>query len=640
MIILMVSELNEIYNLSNDKAYLDSAIIIKDTKLWFNELETKYDKKVSKFTEIPKIAFTDMIANNIDTLILTNIWEISDKKYFYSNEYIQENDCIEPPIKDFTIANEFGGINNLTKFLKDLKHINFNIGIIFDFTNIAIDSNILLKNLSWFEVDEVKNFQIDTNSLFLEINDRFEIYTRFDKNVDNKFLIKNNSTKKSYVVKNSVNKLLHPIPNTAKINIVNSSMQNYILDLLVSFSKLIDVILIKSAYVLDYQEFLLKINQETSKNSLILMDENKVYENYLEDDYNLKYFNEEFLNLLVLEENENFRNLIKNILEFDPRILYQFFNYTIGIDLTTYDMDLQINDKLYGIMIIILGLPSKSIIHHERLSMSGIKKSKINDDIKFFKDNIVRRYEKDVQFMIDNQKMFLNVHNFHFYDFFDVYGEVNHNVIALSNYDDENKSLLAYNNQFSQISGWIKRTVAFTNIDNDNITKLQQMDIFDALNISNEDGYIIFQDHITKLEYIRSKDDIRSNGLYIKLNAYKYHLFVDIQEINNDLDIWEEVSVALNGEGIQNLETIYNEFLIQKRRDDKNLGNEEIITKNSLMKIKQIINEKLEENKKLQEEFTLMNYSKGKLDELLKIDQSLDDRNQQLKNLIYKLSKK
>ena len=106
------------------------------------------------------------------------------------------------------------------------------------------------------------------------------------------------------------------------------------------------------------------------------------------------------------------------------------------------------------------------------------------------------------------------------------------------------------------------------------------------------------------------------------------------------LDIWEEVSFALNGEGIQNLETIYNEVLIQKRQDDNKLRKQEIITKNSLIKIKQIINEKLEENKILQEEFTLMNYSKGKLDELLKIEQALDNRNQQLKNLIYKLSKK
>ena len=636
----MVSELNEVYNLSNDKTYLDSAIVIKDAKLWFDELEKKYNKSISKFTDIPKIILEDMIANNIDSLILTNIWEISETKYFYSNEYIQDNDFIEPPINNFTISNKFGGINDFKIFLTQAKSINFNIGIIFDFTNIAIDSNILLKNLTWFDVDEIEDIQIEPNSLFLDVNDEFEIYTQYNKNIDNKFLIHNNLTKKKYIVKNSSNKLSQPIPNTAKINIENSNMKKYIYDLLVYYSELIDIILIKSAYILDDEEFLSKINQDTSKNSLILMDENKVYENYLENDYNLKYFNEEFLNLLVLEENEKFRNLLKNILEFDPRILYQFVNYTIGIDLSTYDMDLQINDKLYGIMIIILGLPSKSIIHHERLSMSEIRRKKVNDNVKFYKENIVRRYEKDIQFMIDNQKMFLDIHNFHFYDFFDVYGEVNHNVIALSNYDNENKSLLAYNNQFSQISGWIKRTVAFSNTDNDDITKLQQMDIFDALNISNEDGYIIFKDHITKLEYIRSKDDIRSNGLYIKLNAYKYHLFVDIQEINNDLDIWEEVSFALNGEGIQNLETIYNEFLIQKRQDDNNLGNQEIITKNSLIKIKQIINEKLEENKILHEEFTLMNYSKGKLDELLKIEQALDNRNQQLKNLIYKLSKK
>ena len=437
----MVSELNEVYNLSNDKTYLDSAIVIKDTKLWFDELEKKYNKSISKFTDIPKIILEDMIANNIDSLILTNIWEISEKKYFYSNEYVQDNDYIEPPINNFTISNKFGGINDFKIFLTQAKSINFNIGIIFDFTNIAIDSNILLKNLTWFEVDEIEDIQIEPNSLFLDVNDEFEIYTQYNKNIDNKFLIHNNLTKKNYIVKNSSNKRSQPIPNTAKINIENSNMKKYIYDLLVYYSELIDIILIKSAYILDDEEFLSKINQDTSKNSLILMDENKVYENYLENDYNLKYFNEEFLNLLVLEENEKFRNLLKNILEFDPRILYQFVNYTIGIDLSTYDMDLQINDKLYGIIIIILGLPSKSIIHHERLSMSKIKRTKVNDNVKFYKENIVRRYKKEIQFMIDNQKMFLDIHNFHFYDFFDVYGEVNHNVIALSNYDNENKSL-------------------------------------------------------------------------------------------------------------------------------------------------------------------------------------------------------
>lgn len=243
----MVSELNEVYNLPNEKTYLDSAIVIKDTKIWFNELEKKYNKAISKFTDVPKNILEDMIANNIDSLILTNIWEISENKYFYSNEYIQDNDYIEPPINNFTISNKFGGINDFKIFLKQAKSINFNIGIIFDFTNIAIDSNILLNNLSWFEFDEIEDIQIDTNSLFLDVNDEFEIYTQYNKNIDNKFLIRNNLTKKNYIVTNSSNKLSQPIPNTAKINIENSNMKKYIFDLLVSFSKLIDIILIKSA---------------------------------------------------------------------------------------------------------------------------------------------------------------------------------------------------------------------------------------------------------------------------------------------------------------------------------------------------------------------------------------------------------
>ena len=66
-----------------------------------------------------------------------------------------------------------------------------------------------------------------------------------------------------------------------------------------------------NAYILDDEEFLSKINQDTSKNSLILMDENKVYENYLENDYNLKYFNEEpVIKELVRESRPGLRKYL------------------------------------------------------------------------------------------------------------------------------------------------------------------------------------------------------------------------------------------------------------------------------------------------------------------------------------------
>ena len=54
----------------------------------------------------------------------------------------------------------------------------------------------MLKNLTWFEVDEIEDIQIEPNSLFLDVNDEFEIYTQYNKNIDNKFLIHNNLTKK------------------------------------------------------------------------------------------------------------------------------------------------------------------------------------------------------------------------------------------------------------------------------------------------------------------------------------------------------------------------------------------------------------------------------------------------------------
>ncbi len=79
----MVSELNEVYNLSNDKTYLDSAIVIKDTKLWFDELEKNIINQFQNLQIYLKIILEDMIADNIDSLILTNIWKYLKKIFLF-----------------------------------------------------------------------------------------------------------------------------------------------------------------------------------------------------------------------------------------------------------------------------------------------------------------------------------------------------------------------------------------------------------------------------------------------------------------------------------------------------------------------------------------------------------------------------
>ena len=41
------------------------------------------------------------------------------------------------------------------------------------------------------------------------------------------------------------------------------------------------------------------------------------------------------------------------------------------------------------------------------------------------------------------------------------------------------------------------------------------------------EGYVIFKDYVTHLEYIRSCEELWGKGLYVEAGAYQHHVFMD-----------------------------------------------------------------------------------------------------------------
>ena len=90
-----------------------------------------------------------------------------------------------------------------------------------------------------------------------------------------------------------------------------------------------------------------------------------------------------------------------------------------------------------------------------------------------------------------------------------------------------------------------------------------QKSLSEGLNLPRE-GYIIFKDYVTHLEYIRSCSELWDKGLYVELNAYQCHAFMDFQIVNGEY--WEKVCQTLNGAGVQSVKEKYNEMFIIKEK--------------------------------------------------------------------------
>ena len=81
------------------------------------------------------------------------------------------------------------------------------------------------------------------------------------------------------------------------------------------------------------------------------------------------------------------------------------------------------------------------------------------------------------------------------------------------------------------------------------------------------EGYVIFKDYVTHLEYIRSCNELWEKGLYVELNAYQCHAFMDFQIVSGEY--WDKVCQTLNGAGVQSVKEKYNEMFITKEKGVK-----------------------------------------------------------------------
>jgi len=176
-------------------------------------------------------------------------------------------------------------------------------------------------------------------------------------------------------------------------------------------------------------------------------------------------------------------------------------------------------------------------------------------------DGLVRGHEWRIFPLTHRRSLFANVEDFRLYDFYitdyqnaGASGVVNEDVFAYSNRSGNELGLVVYHNKYTETHGWIKKSAAFMDKAKG---KLDQETLPEAFSIPSE-GYAIFKDYVTGLEYIRSCRELTENGLFIGLGGYKCHVFLDWKFVFGDQ--WGKVDRKLGGSGTPNVQKIFDEF--------------------------------------------------------------------------------
>ncbi len=288
-----------------------------------------------------------------------------------------------------------------------------------------------------------------------------------------------------------------------------------------------------------------------------------------------RVYNSAFMHMLRDEDNARYRSVMKNTLEFDPEILKRFVNFMNNPDEETAVAQFGKGDKYFGICIMMATLPGLPMFGHGQVE--GFAEKYGMEYRRAYWDEhpdeyLVRRHEREVFPLLHRRHLFAEVRDFLLYDFVAPEGHVNEDVFAYSNRASDpltgtgERALVVYHNKYATARGWVRTSVAYSAKGGpaDERTLIQKS-LGEGLGLHRDPAYFcIFRDHLTGLEYIRNSQELWEKGLYVELEAYKCHVFLDWREVpDNEWHQYAHLAAYLDGRGVPSIEEALREVFLQ-----------------------------------------------------------------------------
>ncbi|MCQ2611188.1 MAG: alpha-amylase family glycosyl hydrolase [Treponema sp.] len=275
-----------------------------------------------------------------------------------------------------------------------------------------------------------------------------------------------------------------------------------------------------------------------------------------------RVYNSAFMNMLKKEENQKYRDTVKNTIKFDPQILKRYVNFMNNPDEETAVAQFGKGDKYFGVCTLMITMPGLPMFGHGQLE--GFEEKYGMEYTKAYRNEVrdeglYARHQHDIFPLMKKRYLFSQSEDFLFYDVWDN-GHVNENVFAYSNRAGNERAVVFYNNKYEQASGWIKQSCEYAVKNGDDLV-MKSRSISEGLGINDDpDNYLIFREHRTDLWYVRSCRDICQNGLFIALDGFEYQVMMDIQMVADTEDKkWSTLYSLLNGRGCYDLEVEWQE---------------------------------------------------------------------------------
>jgi glycosidase len=268
-----------------------------------------------------------------------------------------------------------------------------------------------------------------------------------------------------------------------------------------------------------------------------------------------RVYNSAFMNMLKMEENVKYRQTIKNVLEFDPRILQRFVNFMNNPDERTAVEQFGKEDKYLGACVLLVTMPGLPMFghgqvegFHEKYGME-YRRACWDEPVD---EHLVWLHESRIFPLMKRRWLFSGSEQFRLFDFW-CEGYVDENVFAYSNGQGSERALVVFHNRYAETDGWVHLSAGQATPGEEG---LQQTTLAASLGIEGGHGrFCRFSEQVTGLQYLLPADDLLRQGLHLHLGPYQHHVFWDFVMLRDSADQpWGQLCRRLNGAPVADLD--------------------------------------------------------------------------------------
>ncbi|QQS37602.1 MAG: alpha-amylase [Ignavibacteriales bacterium] len=600
---------SEIEKFTEDTQWMPQVVMLaKNTFVWLDQLSKKYHRNISTLDQVPDEELDDLAKWNFTCLWLIGIWERSSasKKI---KQLTGNTDATSSAYSlfDYVIASELGGedaFNNL-KHRAMLRGIRMASDMVPNHTGIY--SKWVVEKPDYFiqrddkpypsysftgpNLSEDERVQVRIEDKYYSRADAAVVFQRVDSYTG--------SAKYIYHGNDGTNM---PWNDTAQLNLLNPEVRESLIQTIMHVARKTPIIRFDAAMTLAkkhyqrlwypqpgsggaipsrsdfsmtrgsfddffpvefWREVVDRINAEMP-NTLLLAEAFWLMESYFVRTLGMhRVYNSAFMHMMMKEENEKYRLLVKNTLDFNPEILKRYVNFMSNPDEETAVNQFGKGDKYFGVSLMMITLPGLPMFGHgqvegfsEKYGME-YKRAYYNE---IPDQHLIWQHQQEIFPLLKKRYLFSQAGFFQLYDFIDSHGNINENVYAYTNRAGSEVALVLYNNSYNECKGTINFSVAKAYSES---TEYQNgfVRVASALGFkSSSKFYYICREHKTNLQYLFSGREISDHGFHTNLRGYQYKIFLDFSEVYDADGKFEELYRRISNKGVESIDRLIKEL--------------------------------------------------------------------------------